>query len=157
MGLIFLKCKFLQYFSNVLTSKLNWPIFDNLHIYVLLCNLWDVFASENKYLYCSPLIHSLTLDQMDELTKEVLRSDCGSKNWNPHKNFLDMKKKCHFQRQNVYYLDYTNENTEQIFKSKSVLNCAKLTITFNSDEVVTTDCVSIDAKYYQMALIGSGT
>ena len=49
MGLIFLKCKFLQHFSNVLTSKLNWPIFDNLHIYVLLCNLWDIFASENKY------------------------------------------------------------------------------------------------------------
>jgi hypothetical protein len=49
MGLIFLKCKFLQHFSNVLTSKLYWPIFDNLHMYVLLCNLWDVFASENKY------------------------------------------------------------------------------------------------------------
>ena len=77
------------------TSKLNWSIFENLHKH--FGTIYGMYLQvKTNILYCSSLILSLTLDQMDELTKEVLRSDCGSKSWNPLKNFLDMKKKCHF-------------------------------------------------------------
>ena len=50
-------------------------------------------------------------DQVAGHIKEALKYDCASKSQSHRKNFQDMKKKCHYQRQSVYCQAYTNENT----------------------------------------------
>ena len=46
---------------------------------------------------------------------------------------------------------------QDVLKHMDLKNSFQSEILRNSDRVITTDCVSIYAKYLKMALIGSGT